>query len=88
VTLLGVAIELLAVAALTLLLPGAVIEPICEGAPKRRGVAGVGCGVPSLVNGRPLFPNAEPGRAGGGIGLSGLKKLNLLLPLLTGDAGT
>jgi hypothetical protein len=54
-------------AALTLLFPGPVIDPVCASVPKRRGVVGLACGVPSLVVGRVLFPSADAGRSGGGI---------------------
>ena len=86
--LLGVDTESGATAALTLLLPGAVIDPRCVPPPNRRGVAGVACGVPSLVVGRRLPPNAEAGRIGGGIELSALKKLDLRLDLPAGDDGS
>jgi hypothetical protein len=78
-----------------LLLPGAVNDP--RGCPTFEfgtldGVDGpkpvVNPKVPSLVPGRLLlFPIADPGLAGGGIGLSGEKKLDLLRPFCLGDAG-
>ena len=48
--LLGVATGVLT-CALTLLFPGAVMDSLFEGAPNRFGVAGIGCGAPSLVDG-------------------------------------
>lgn len=55
------------VAALTLLLPGAVVDPLCARLPRRRGVVCLVCGVPSLVIGRVLLLRADAGRSGGGI---------------------
>jgi hypothetical protein len=86
--LLGVVPVILGRLVLMLRFPGAVIEPLCGRPPGRRGVVGVGWGVPSLVVGRLLFPRAEPGRGGGGIELSAVKKLDLLLPLPAGEAGS
>lgn len=82
VRLLGVAAGVLTFA-LTLLFPGAVIDSLLEGAPNRLGVAGIGCGAPSLVDGLLplLFDMADPGRTGGAMLLSALKKLDLRLPL-------
>lgn len=77
------------IAALTLLFPGAVIDPREASDPNRFGVAGVCRGVPSLVDGRRLLPSAEAGRAGGGMEVSPLKKLDLRLPLPpAGDWGS
>lgn len=87
-SLLGVAVGVLGVAALTLLLPGAVIDPRCDGPANRLGVDGVARGVPSLVIGRLLFPSWEPGRGGGAIGLSAEKKLDLRLVFPAGDDGS
>jgi hypothetical protein len=63
------------VVALTLRFPGAVIAPDSERPPSFRGVMGV----PSLVVGR---PEADVGRAGGGIEVSPLKKVDCRLGLL------
>jgi hypothetical protein len=82
--LLGVDVAFVGVVALTLLFPGAVMAPKWPTPPDLLGVAGVPCGVPSLVVGR--APRADAGRLGGGMELSTLKKLDCLLPLATGDA--
>jgi hypothetical protein len=77
--------------ALTLLLPGAVIDSLFEGTPSRFGVAGMGCGAPSLVDGLlPLLLDmADADRTGGGMLLSALKKLDRRLPLPgAGDDGS
>lgn len=87
--LLGVVVALVAMAALTLLLPGAVIDPRCAPAASLLGVVGAAWGVPSLVIGLLPFPNAEAGLSGGGMDLSPLKKLDLRLVLLpAGDEGS
>src|SRR5262245_35524933 len=64
--LLGVAEALGVKAALALRFPGAVIDPLWEGAASFLGVVGVAWGVPSLVMGRLPFDSAEAGRRGGG----------------------
>jgi hypothetical protein len=90
VRLLGVAAGVVTFA-LTLLFPGAVIESLFEGAPNRFGVAGIGCGAPSLVDGLlPLLLDmADAGRSGGGMLLSALKKLDRRRPLPgAGDDGS
>ena len=97
-TLLGVDAEGVPVVALTLRLPGAVIDPFCEYDASRRGVLGAGLGVPSLLTG---LPRAEDGREaerevereagcrGGGIELSAPKKLDLRRTLPpAGDEGS
>jgi hypothetical protein len=87
--LLGVATGVLT-CALTLLFPGAVMDSLFEGAPNRFGVAGIGCGAPSLVDGLlPLLLDmAEAGRTGGAMVLSALKKLERRLPFPgAGDDG-
>jgi hypothetical protein len=68
------------VVALTLLFPGAVMAPDRERPPFFRGVIGV----PSLVVG---LPDADVGRAGGGIELSPLKKVDCLLVLAAAGDG-
>ena len=79
-------------AALTLLLPGTVIEPRyeCPG-PRLAGVAGGRCELPpkfpSLVPGRLPFPVADAGRAGGAIETSAVKKLDFRLPIPPGEEG-
>jgi len=86
--LLGVTIVFVAVAALTLLCPGAVMDPLEASEASLRGVLGNACGVPSLVIGLPL-DSAEAGLRGGGIELSALKKLDLRLVLLAaGEEGS
>jgi hypothetical protein len=88
--LLGVAIALVVVvvAALILLLPGAVMDPLEARGASLRGVLGTFCGVPSLVMGLPL-DRAEAGLRGGGMELSALKKLDLRLVLLAaGEEGS
>jgi len=70
------------------LLPGPVNAPIFDPAPIRAGVAGVGFGVPSLVVGRLLFPNADAGREGGPMLWSGLKKPDVRLDFPAGEAGS
>lgn len=90
--LLGV-VEGVAAAALTVLLPGTVIDKRDEGALGLLGVAGRRLNVPSLVVGRLpllLFDMADAGRSGGGMVLSWLKKLDLRrLPLpFAGDEGS
>lgn len=67
--LLGVGVAFSDMAALTLLFPGVAIDPFCARLPKRCGVVGLACGVPSLVVGRALFPSDDAGRSGGGIAL-------------------
>jgi hypothetical protein len=77
--------------ALTLLFPGAVIDSLLEGTPNLFGVAGIGCGAPSLVDGLlPLLLDmADPGRTGGAMLLSALKKLDRRRPLPgAGDDGS
>jgi hypothetical protein len=86
--LLGVATALVLMAALTLLFPGAVIDPLDASEPNLLGVLGSARGVPSLVIGLPL-ERAEAGLRGGGIELSALKKLDLRLVLPTaGEDGS
>jgi hypothetical protein len=86
-TLLGVVTELVVTAALTLLFPGAVMDPREPDGANLLGVLGSAWGVPSLVIGLPL-DSAEAGLRGGGMELSALKKLDLRLVLLTaGEEG-
>lgn len=86
--LLGVAMALVALAALTLLFPGTVMEPREASEARRLGVVGRACGVPSLVMGRPL-DSADAGLRGGGMEPSALKKLDLRLLLLpAGEEGS
>ena len=65
--------------ALTLLLPGAVMDSLPEDAPNLLGVTGDARIAPSLVVGLLLFDIADAGRSGGGMLFSALKKLDLLL---------
>jgi hypothetical protein len=89
-SLLGVAAGVGTFALALLPLPGAVIDSLFEGAaPSLFGVAGSGCGAPSLVDGLLLFDMAEAGRSGGGMLLSAVKKLDLRLPFPpAGDEGS
>jgi hypothetical protein len=80
VVLVGVAVGVITFA-LTLLLPGTVMDSLPDDAPNRLGVAGIAWDDPSLVDGLLLFDIAEAGRSGGGMLLSALKKLDLRLPL-------
>jgi hypothetical protein len=86
--LLGVAAGVMTFA-LTLLLPGAVMDSLPDVIPNLLGVAGA-WKVPSLVVGLLLLLDmAEAGRNGGGILLSAPKKLDLRLPLAcAGDDGS
>lgn len=86
--LLGVAVGVVTLA-LTLLLPGAVMESLPDTVPNLLGVAGA-WNVPSLVVGLLLLLDiAEAGRNGGGMLLSALKKLDLRLPFPpAGDDGS
>lgn len=87
--LLGVAVGA-ATLALTVLLPGTVMESLFDAAPNRFGVAGKGWGGPSLVVGLLLLlDKAEAGRKGGPMEVSALKKLDLRRVLLAaGDEGS
>lgn len=86
--LLGVT-DALYVTALTLLLPGSVIEPRWESWECWLGVAGTRRGVPSLVVGLLPFDKAEAGLAGGPIDSPLLKKLGLLRVFpATGEEGS
>lgn len=87
--LLGVAVGV-ATLALTVRLPGAVIDILLDAAANRFGVPGIGCGGPSLVVGLlPLLDRAEAGRRGGPMELSAPKKLDLRRVLLAaGDEGS
>lgn len=74
--------------ALTLLLFGTVIDNLFDGRPNRLGVAGMGSDGPSLVVGLLPFDMPEADLIDSGTLLSGLKKLDLRLPLLVaGDKG-
>lgn len=77
---LGVVDGVVATLALTLLLPGTVMDMREEGALGLLGVVGSRSPAPSLVEGLLpllLFDMAEAGRSGGGMELSWLKKLDL-----------
>ena len=79
-------------AALTLLLPGTVIEPRYEcPRPRLADVAGGRCELPpklpSLVPGRLPFPIADAGRTGGSVETSAVKKLDFRLPIPLGEEG-
>lgn len=84
--LLGVVVVLPTALALTALLPGRVLDP-ARLSPRLRGVVGAR-GVPSLVLGRLWSPVQKAGRAGGGILLSTLKKLDFLTELPIGEDGS
>lgn len=74
--LLGVPVGV-ATLALTLRLPGAVMDSLPDEVPNLLGVAGIGKAGPSLVVGLLVFDIAEAGLKGGGMVLSALKKLDL-----------
>lgn len=85
----GVAVGVVAVVALALRLPGAVMDILEVDGRSLRGVIKLDCEDPSLVVGRePLLDIGEAGLMGGGMELSALKKLDLRLPLAgAGDGG-